>query len=235
MHEERAVPATPQAQALVALWYGAATEHPIDRALSLLEAFTGRRRDELAALPLHHRDALLMACRQSLRGRAFEGMVTCPACGCAMDAKVVLPAASGFGESRGRVEVGGRAVAFRVPDSRDLAAAALTPGASGRALLARCVDDPAVLDDDAMAAAVDAAIAALCDATEHELLLACAECDQRFAVPVDVAGFLWHDVGEQVERLLDDVDLLARCYGWSEAEVLALPARRRARYVERCS
>ena len=36
----------------------------------------------------------------------------------------------------------------------------------------------------------------------------------------------------RAQRLLREVDALARAYGWTEAEVLALDERRRAAYLE---
>jgi hypothetical protein len=37
-------------------------------------------------------------------------------------------------------------------------------------------------------------------------------------------------VAERARTFLDDVVVLARAYGWSEADVLAVPADRRALY-----
>jgi hypothetical protein len=43
---------------------------------------------------------------------------------------------------------------------------------------------------------------------------------------------LWMRLQLAAERLLLDVDALARAYGWSEAQVLALPPLRRAAYLQ---
>ena len=48
---------------------------------------------------------------------------------------------------------------------------------------------------------------------------------------VDVVAFVWNDVRDGAQRILRDVDLLARTYGWTEPDVLALSDDRRALYV----
>ena len=49
---------------------------------------------------------------------------------------------------------------------------------------------------------------------------------------LDIGSFVWHELTAWAQRAMDDVHVLARAYGWSESEVLALSAWRRQRYVE---
>ena len=49
---------------------------------------------------------------------------------------------------------------------------------------------------------------------------------------IDIAPALWAEVQAAAERSLLEVDALAREYGWSEAEVMALPHARRAAYLQ---
>jgi hypothetical protein len=60
----------------------------------------------------------------------------------------------------------------------------------------------------------------------------CGECGALTAAALDVPALLWAEVEAQATRLLHDVHALARGYGWSEADVLALSPRRRAAYLE---
>ena len=41
-----------------------------------------------------------------------------------------------------------------------------------------------------------------------------------------------HEVQARARRLLREVDVLARAYGWTEADVLALSEQRRTAYLE---
>ena len=62
--------------------------------------------------------------------------------------------------------------------------------------------------------------------------VACPACGTEFVVDLDVAGFVWAELRGRARELLRDVHVLARAYGWTESEVLALGERRRAAYLE---
>jgi hypothetical protein len=49
---------------------------------------------------------------------------------------------------------------------------------------------------------------------------------------LDPGEFLWSKVNLQAHRLLQDVHLLARAYGWTESDVLRLGPGRRQAYLE---
>ena len=67
---------------------------------------------------------------------------------------------------------------------------------------------------------------------EVDIDLACPACAHRWTMLFDVMAVLWADVTQKAKRLLQEVDALARAYGWSEATVLALSSQRRALYLE---
>ena len=48
----------------------------------------------------------------------------------------------------------------------------------------------------------------------------------------DIAEFFWTEISAQAQRLLREIDALARAYGWTEHEILSLPAQRRQTYLE---
>jgi hypothetical protein len=60
----------------------------------------------------------------------------------------------------------------------------------------------------------------------------CPRCGNQWPAALDIAAFVWDEVAVWGERLLAEVDVLARVYGWPEPEVLALSKWRRRRYVE---
>jgi hypothetical protein len=62
--------------------------------------------------------------------------------------------------------------------------------------------------------------------------LTCPECGAQWNAPMDCADVVWSELQARAERLLLDVDALARAYGWSEPQVLALSATRRAAYLQ---
>ena len=62
--------------------------------------------------------------------------------------------------------------------------------------------------------------------------LECPDCGHRWPAPVDVAEALWMEVQRAAERLLAEIDALARAYGWSEEEIVSLSPVRRAAYLQ---
>ena len=101
-----------------------------------------------------------------------------------------------------------------------------------KTLLERCqLEGPA---NEATARAIDGEIEKACDASSLELRMSCPQCQHGFVVPVDIGGFFWQEIASYAVRLLDEVDALALRYGWSEAEILAMPDRRRRRYLGLC-
>jgi hypothetical protein len=85
---------------------------------------------------------------------------------------------------------------------------------------------------DAVVAAVGEGMEAGDPQAETPLVLVCGRCDHRWQLLLDVASFLWNEVSSLAERLLFDVQALARAYGWSEAEILGMSAIRREFYLE---
>ena len=60
---------------------------------------------------------------------------------------------------------------------------------------------------------------------------ACPDCGRTSEHEMDLAGFVLARLARAQDALLETVHLLASRYHWSEAEILALPAWRRSRYV----
>ena len=62
--------------------------------------------------------------------------------------------------------------------------------------------------------------------------LTCPACAHEWELLFDVAEFFWTEISAQAQRLLREIDALARAYGWTEREILNLPAQRRQTYLE---
>jgi hypothetical protein len=134
--------------------------------------------------------------------------------------------------SSARLEVDGRRL--RLPTSRDLAHALVQPDldAAERTLVLRCIEDENGVDvtPEWIAAAEDA-LAAADGTADLTLDLSCDECRHTWQLPFDLGIYLWNELEIRALGLLRDVHVLARAYGWSEHEVLALPESRRAAYI----
>src|SRR5262249_26139255 len=104
-----------------------------------------------------------------------------------------------------------------------------------RVLLERCVvirSGPAGELPAEIRASVARAMAEADPLAEVLADIVCPSCEGAFVADVDLGAFVWAELRVRALRLLREVDALARAYGWSESEVLALSARRRAAYLE---
>jgi hypothetical protein len=234
------------AAATLDLWETGVGLGSVERSLALAAAADPASvgMDELARLPLGRRDARLLRLHAALGGWRLEATAACPACGdpaeFAVDASALLQR-DGEPAPPSPIEAGGLVVVWRSPDSRDVAAAADAGNAAAaeRVLLARCVTaasgpdgdiDPTALPPEARDA-LSRAMGETDPLAEVLVNVACPACETLFVADLDVGGFVWAEVHAQAQRLLREVDVLARAYGWTEAEVFALGGRRRAAYL----
>lgn len=255
-------PAPPGAEVIVQIWERGRREHPVDRALTILAALSQRPRQELAQISVERRDSLLVAARSRLFGDELAGYAACPQCGCGVDVALTVTGLEVPAE-RFVLNVAGGSIAVRLPTTLDLAAVAACESAEAarRVLIRRCIEGRAAGDgepacDDAadgedredlaadwedwedgedVAAAVEAELDRRCGVSAGLAALACPECGHGWNLELDVAAFAWREIEILATRLLRDVDVLARRYGWSEQEILGLSPARRRFYLELAS
>jgi hypothetical protein len=228
------------AEKILAVWETGRQQHELDRALTLLAAaLPGSSRDELADLTIGERDARLLQLRTLVLGPRAEGFAECPECG----ERVELPLDTAplaqpnhVAAKVHQIEATGARVRFRLPTSRDLAQVVAAPDASQglRRLIQRCVIEsslPNELPDETIEALSRATLEADPQA-EIVISLSCPGCGQCWELLFDIAHFFWGEIAARARRLLREIDALARSYGWTEREILSLPAQRRQTYLE---
>jgi len=233
------------AAATLDLWERAAPLSPVERALEMAAAVgPDRDVDTIARLPVGRRDARLLRLRADLAGDMLEAITTCPACGERIEftTDVAALSASGSDVTPPRpIELDGHAVAWRSPDSLDVAAAAATGSAVGaeRVLLERCILSVSGSDGSVVPVALppsvrQAVVAAMAEAdplAEVLVGLTCPACTTTFSGELDVATFVWAEVKARAQRVLREVAALAAAYGWTEDQVLVLSEGRRTAYL----
>jgi hypothetical protein len=237
------------AQDILAVWEAGQDQHPVDRALTVLEhGFPDLTRKRSARLPLGQRDRLLLALRAQLFGDVMTASACCPKCGEQVELPIAVSEVSGEESAVSRRQAafslrsGKYAIRFRLPDSRDQAAAAASPNpeAARRALLERCVVSvrhgkrkvPPSQLPDATASQLAGRMEQLDPLAELTFDLICPRCGNQWEQTLDPAVFFWTELAAEAQRLLSEVHTLARAYGWREQDVLALSARRRQHYLE---
>jgi hypothetical protein len=81
--------------------------------------------------------------------------------------------------------------------------------------------------------AIDAAFHEHDVLTAMELQVSCPWCEKESALEPDVEALALSCLAVEQKRVLEEIHQLAAVYHWTEAEVLALPPRRRAFYIAR--
>ncbi|MCU1350521.1 MAG: hypothetical protein JWO56_3551 [Acidobacteria bacterium] len=217
-------------------------EPPARRGAAMLALATGMARDDAMALPVGERDDRLLALRIATFGRELTGVADCPRCGTLCETTLDASALRlESGDSVVEVEHDGWRVRARLPNSEDVALAAgeTDPGRARHLLLARCIVDrsPDTQPPDEVAAALEEALEQEMERADPRgdiaLVLSCPQCSATWSAAFDIGGFLWTEIGAAARRLVDEVDVLARAYGWSERDILQLPAGRRHAYIEK--
>lgn len=183
--------------------------------------------DDLDGDTLGQRNRRLITLHQALMGTPIEAHVVCPACSTGneftlpLDEMLRLPVPS----PQERVELDG--MTFRLPTLADLDAAGIEPLVVAR----RCsIDEVVELSEDQLVRLGDIFDAAD-PLAQVAITSACTECGVEVTAEVDLAEFVAAEVSRFADLLLRDIDVIARGYGWSEREIVTLPAARRARYV----
>jgi hypothetical protein len=235
----------PRPDELLGLWERAAAAMQAERSDVLLAACC-----ETPILSLGSRNATLVALRGRLFGNTQPLRCNCIACGAVAEFTVdctalehaLLPV-SGSGELQ-RLEAGGYRIEFRLPDIADVRRAAQECRNVEEFvgdLLACCVvrcerEDGMHSAPQDLPAPIAAALSRRMEEVEPgasvSFDLTCPECAAHWTAPMDVGEVLWAELQSRAERILLEVDALARAYGWTEPEVLALSPTRRAAYLQ---
>jgi hypothetical protein len=216
--------------ALLAVWEDGFSRTLPDRAIRLLDAARPRE-DGWPSATIGERDRALIELRQELFGARFDAEAACPACGERLEflfraEDVTVPALSAAPADHVNVEADGYKVACRVPTAGDLVDAPDAP-----TLLARCAGGNADLPESVVAT-VSGAIAKADPTAEIRLSMTCPQCGHAWQPLFDIVSFLWGEIEDWAHRLMLEVHYLASAYGWSEKDIVAMPARRRRMYLE---
>lgn len=231
------------AAALLAIWEENWQRPPLWQGLALLMAANPEQDwDALLAMPMGAFNAHLLTLHCWHFGPTLTAVTTCTGCGALIE--VTLDAAELCAAQHESppawVEITHDAARFRVrlPAPGDLlaAGAAATIEDAAALLLARCLETPDALPPPERAAALTASVTAALERADPlaviELGGACPHCAQAWSAFLDVAAFLWREVQTWAQRTLQEVHLLARAYGWHEADILALTPVRRQAYLQ---
>jgi hypothetical protein len=224
---------------LLAAWEAAAAAPPVARAAVLADvAGVVPDLDTALDLPLAEQAWRLARFYAESFGEAVDGTLSCGTCGAVVEVRLPLSAFDPPGGSTtASVPLDKGSVVVRALTTRDLVEAAADVDPAD-ALLRRSVTGP---DGRPVAqagitgperAAIDAAAEALAGGAALVVRSSCPECGSDLAAPVDVPTLLWDRITAIAPAILAEVAELAVAFAWSESDVLALSAVRRAAYLD---
>lgn len=188
-----------------------------------------------------HRE--LLRVRAAAVGPLIDATARCPTCDESLSLDIVVadlidhqPAVQPL-----RIERDGIRVTGRVPTLGDLLAVAdLDSVAAARSELIRRVvtahRGDIAMDVNEVPADVIGEMASMLDSADPladlQFALQCVECGSDFVANFDVGPFVHTELAAKGGELVYEIDALAMRYGWTEDQILAIPERRRRRYLE---
>ncbi len=234
------------ARDLLAAWERGLSQTSARRLVSLLAAVYPEHSEEhLLKLPLGRRDALALAAHERWFGAQLISLAVCPLCHehLELNLKVadiqVAPKPSPASELA--CEVDGFRLRFRLPDSHDiiLLENVASPDDAHQLLWSRCLLSASAeqrhyqADElpDTVLIAMEAAMSEADPQANVQFDLSCPACRHRWLAAFDIATFIWKEIHAWAQRILAEVHLLAKTYGWHEADILAMSPTRRRLYL----
>jgi hypothetical protein len=211
----------------LALWENGAADHPLDRAIGLIEAVEGMPRAEAAVLSIDQRDRALYRIAEILFGRRIDLVATCAECGAETSLTFSTSDALAVPPSEAML-LGDPVTPCRMPNSKDLAEALEAPEPQ-LALVATMVGDPSPAPE--LVAAAEALLSEHGGLSDLSLAHSCVECGSEGTTPFDVLDYLWRRITAEARRQLRDVHLIAGAYGWTSDAIMQLTPQRRAAHA----
>ena len=211
---------------------------PVARALVFLTALSPDV--DWAALTVTDFEVLLLRLRERLLGEVCDLAFDCPACGARVEVSFHIADFLAGVRSRWPAGVAPDAerpgwyrqdeVAFRLPTAGDQAEVWGRADAAVR-LLALCTDGGRV--PARTRGRIERAMAAMAPEVSRALQGTCPDCGDAVEAALHVTRLVVSELTREAAGLYDDVDAIAHAYRWREADILALPGRRRRAYVDR--
>ncbi len=229
------------------IWETSSYRHPIDRGIAILmKACPDNSREELIHLSIGERNELLLGVREKTFGSELRGAARCA--DCKKELEFIADAdelrSGSYSDKKESYDMTFEEyeIRFRLINSIDLAAIALCSdiNEARRILVRRCVLKSALNKNDISVDNLpDKVIGALSEnlfkadpMSAMNINLTCPECGSGLSIPLDIVGFFWKEIEAHAKRLMREVNILARHYGWREADILSMSALRRHYYIE---
>jgi hypothetical protein len=238
---------------LLAVWERGLNSPPAEKALILLRsAFPDASPVALGQLTVGQRDLCLLKLRELTFGTKLTGIAICPVCSEQVeldfdsheivDAGVMLPDFPAEEKSSNEIllNLPDWELRFRLPTGADMVSLPNDASQAQSKLVEDCLLDARYSGNSVQATELPKeVVAALAERMGGEdpflnisLALKCPACNHEWQMIFDIVSYFISEINFWASRMLREVHRLASVYGWSEADILAMSAWRRQRYLE---
>jgi hypothetical protein len=233
---------------VITVWELGQRLHPWQQAISLLSvACPNQSQQQLAMLSVGQRDRRLLALRQMTIGSQLNCITTCPKCGDRLEfalnlSDICVAELTDTPNESQIVQIEDFECQFRLPNSYDLTllTAARTVEEAYYSLVECCV--LRVSQADTLVSWKALPVEVMNRLIQHisdfdpqaEILLDldCPNCQHQWQSMFDIVSFFWTELDALARRLLQEVHMLAKAYGWHEVDILSMTAARRQFYLD---
>jgi T4 bacteriophage base plate protein len=233
---------------VIAAWELGQRLHPLERAISLLSvAYPQQSPHQLAMLSVGQRDRRLLALRQMTIGPRLNSLTSCPNCRDRLEfalniSDICVGELSDAPSETKTVQIEEFECQFRLPNSHDLAllTTAQTVNEAYRLLIESCIlhisQAGTPVSWNALPTEILTQLAQYVGNADPQaevlLNLNCPTCGHDWQALFDIVSFFWTELDALARRLLQEVHILAKTYGWCEADILSMSATRRQLYLD---
>ena len=230
------------ASELLTIWENGAGQSLLNRHLSLLATACSIPFSEAAQFSIGERDLRLLLLREWHFGHQLINVATCPKCNQKVEWEMTTHQLH-LQESRPEpnlvlsLESQGYIINYRLPNSadmmllsqfshrHDLVKNCITSinGQEGKMGLSELTNEVFQELDQQMAKSDPQANIAFD--------LTCPACQYQWLSFFDIMNYFWAEIDRWAKRSFQEIYLLARGFGWSEEEILALSPQRRQTYL----
>lgn len=227
-------------QDLLTIWEQGHGRSAIEQALLLLSvAHRITDTSKVAKWSIGYRDTQLFLLRVQLFGDVFVNHINCPNCNEKLEWEMKLtdfplPADPVSELALHTFDHGDYRIQFQMPSTLDVAKA------DPEKILQACIKtiekqgeelNLADLPSDGLEA-LGKEMERLEPIANLSFSLNCAACGHEWNSHFDIISYLWSEIENWAQHLLQEIVALARAFGWTEEQILRLSSRRRQLYLQ---
>jgi len=232
---------------LLQVWETGLKQSILEKTFSLLaKACLASDPQAMGYLSIGERDARLLQLREWTFGSRLRNIIKCTQCNEFIEWEsntselYLQPISPDLSVRTFEIEKDSLHIRFRLPDSFDILRAT-SKREESKTILENCIlevsdkdrktsdltEDIWMLLNDRMAAEDPQA--------NIRINLSCPTCSHQWEAVFDIVSFFWAEIDNWATRILHEVYLLARAFGWSERDILNMSSRRRQLYIQMIS